>query len=123
MLAGDREVRSLARTGEHVRLLWDVCQVPDFRNVLTDAHTWLLGRIFRHLRGPAGRLPEEWVASQVRALDRTDGNTDALLTRLASHPDLDVLSPTATGGSRTRRTGRSRRGRWRTASRTRCTNG
>lgn len=82
-LAGDREVRSLAR-GEHVRLLWDVCQVPDFRNVLTDAHTWLLGRIFRHLRGPAGRLPEDWVASQVRALDRTDGNTDALLTRLAA---------------------------------------
>jgi ATP-dependent RNA helicase SUPV3L1/SUV3 len=83
-LAGDREVRSLARTGEHVRLLWDVCQVPDFRNVLTDAHTWLLGRIFRHLRGPTGRLPEEWVASQVRVLDRTDGNTDALLARLAS---------------------------------------
>jgi ATP-dependent RNA helicase SUPV3L1/SUV3 len=83
-LAGDPEVRSLARSAESVRLLWDVCQVPDFRNVLTDAHTWLLGRIFRHLRGPGGRLPEDWVASQVRALDRTDGNTDALLTRLAA---------------------------------------
>ena len=83
-LTADAEVRSLARSGEHVRLLWDVCQVPDFRNVLTDAHTWLLGRIFRHLRGPSGRLPADWVASQVRALDRADGNTDALLTRLAA---------------------------------------
>ena len=83
-LARDPEVRPLARSPEHVRLLWEVCQVPDFRNVLTDAHTWLLGRIFRHLRGPAGRLPEDWVASQVRALDRIDGNTDALLARLAA---------------------------------------
>jgi ATP-dependent RNA helicase SUPV3L1/SUV3 len=83
-LTSDREVRSLAQREEHVRLLWDVCQVPDFRNVLTDAHTWLLGRIFHHLRGPAARLPEDWVASQVQALDRTDGNTDALLMRLAA---------------------------------------
>ncbi len=83
-LTRDAEVRGLVRSPEHVRLLWDVCQVPDFRNVLTDAHTWLLGRIFRHLREPAGRLPEDWVASQVRALDRADGNTDALLTRLAA---------------------------------------
>jgi ATP-dependent RNA helicase SUPV3L1/SUV3 len=83
-LAGDREVGSLARSPEHVRLLWDVCQVPDFRNVLTEAHTWLLGRIFRHLRGPVGRLPEDWVAAQVHACDRTDGNTDALLARLAA---------------------------------------
>ncbi|HET9314781.1 MAG TPA: helicase-related protein, partial [Vicinamibacteria bacterium] len=83
-LAADRDIRALARSPEHLRLLWEVCQVPDFRNVLTDAHTWLLGRIFRHLRGPAGRLPADWVASQVRAVDRTDGPTDALLTRLAA---------------------------------------
>jgi ATP-dependent RNA helicase SUPV3L1/SUV3 len=83
-LAADGELRPLVHGPEGVRLLWDVCQVPDFRNVLTDAHTWLLGRIFRHLRGPQGRLPEDWVAGQVRALDRTDGHTEALLTRLAS---------------------------------------
>ncbi|HET8646589.1 MAG TPA: helicase-related protein, partial [Vicinamibacteria bacterium] len=83
-LAADAQLRGLVRGPEDVRLLWDVCQVPDFRNVLTDAHTWLLGRIFRHLRGPGGRLPEDWVAAQVRALDRTEGGTDALLTRLAA---------------------------------------
>ena len=83
-LAADPDVRGLVRGAEHVRLLWDVCQVPDFRNVLTEAHTWLLGRIFRYLRAPQGRLPEDWVAAQVRALDRADGGTDALLTRLAS---------------------------------------
>ena len=82
-LAGDADIAGLARGEDAVRLLWDVCQVPDFRNVLTDAHTRLLGQIYRHLRRPAGRLPEDWVESQVSALDRVEGDIDALLERIA----------------------------------------
>jgi len=52
--------------------------------VLTDAHTYLLGRVFRHLRGPEARVPEDWVAAQVRALDRADGGLEALLGRIAA---------------------------------------
>lgn len=81
-LAADPAIAELATSAETVRLLWDVCQVPDFRNVLTDAHTRLLGQIYRNLRA-AGRLPEDWVAAQVAALDRVDGDTDALLARIA----------------------------------------
>ena len=82
-LIGDPEIADLARAPEAVRLLWDVCQVPDFRNVLSDAHTRLLGQIYRHLCRPGGRLPEDWVASQVAILDRVEGDTDALLARIA----------------------------------------
>jgi ATP-dependent RNA helicase SUPV3L1/SUV3 len=57
--------------------------VPDFRNVMSDAHARLLAQIFRHLRSAARRLPEDWVAAQVAALDRVDGDTDALLARIA----------------------------------------
>src|SRR4029453_3941385 len=64
------DVRRQADAPEVVRLLWDVAQVPDFRNVMTEAHTRLLAQIFRHLRSPAGRLPEEWVAAQVDPPDR-----------------------------------------------------
>src|SRR5688500_18616648 len=82
-LAADPEIVEMTRSPEAVRLLWDVCQVPDFRNVLTDAHTRLLGQIYRHLRRPGERLPDDWVASQVSALDRVEGDTDALLARIA----------------------------------------
>jgi hypothetical protein len=40
-----------------VRLLWEVCQIPDFRKVMSDAHTRLLGQIFRHLTAPEGGCP------------------------------------------------------------------
>jgi ATP-dependent RNA helicase SUPV3L1/SUV3 len=82
-LSADPEIRARADTPETVRLLWDVAQVPDFRNVMTEAHTRLLAQVFRHLRSPAGRLPEEWVSAQVAALDRTEGDVDTLIARIA----------------------------------------
>ena len=48
---------------------------------------------------------------------------DALLARIAGHPDLDVRGASRRRGSRTRPTGRRQRGRWRTGSRTRSTSG
>ncbi len=77
------EIASRARSHESVRLLWDVCQVPDFQGTRSDGHAHLLAECFRHLSGPARRLPESWVAESVRDLDRQDGPLDLLLARLA----------------------------------------
>ncbi len=83
-LRGDPEVMSEARSPDRVRLLWEVCQIPDFRNVMSEAHARLLAQIFLHLASAARRLPEDWVAAQVSAIDRTEGDVDALLGRIAS---------------------------------------
>ena len=82
-LARDERVARLARGPQAVRLLWEVCQIPDFRNVMDEGHTRLLARIFNHLSGPEQRLPEAWVASQVSALDRPEGEVETLLGRIA----------------------------------------
>jgi ATP-dependent RNA helicase SUPV3L1/SUV3 len=83
-LAATPEIAERASAESDVRLLWDVASVPDFRNVLTDAHTRLLAELFHHLAGPRRRLPEDWVAAQVADLDRTEGDTETLLGRIAS---------------------------------------
>ncbi len=83
-LSRDAEVTALARDRDSVRLLWDVCQVPDFQSVLTEAHTRLLGRVFRYLRGPGGRIEEDFLASHVREIDRMDGDLEVLLSRIAA---------------------------------------
>ncbi len=66
-----------------VRLLWEVCQIPDFRKVMSDTHARLLAQIFRHLTSSAQRLPTDWVAAQVARLDRTEGDIDTLMARIA----------------------------------------
>ncbi|HET8646390.1 MAG TPA: helicase-related protein, partial [Vicinamibacteria bacterium] len=91
-LVRDQEVMALARGGEAVRLLWEVCQVPDFQSVLTEAHTRLLSRVYRFLRGPGARIPEDFLSANVRDLDRTDGDVDALLGRIAGIRTWTYLS-------------------------------
>ncbi len=83
VLARDPDIVTLAQRAGDVRLLWEVCQVPDFRNVMTEAHTRLLSRIFGLLIGSEGGLPWDWVDRQVKALDVTDGDIAALLDRIA----------------------------------------
>ena len=81
-----------------MRLLWEVCQIPDFRKMLTDAHTRLLAQVFRHLMRPDGRLPEDWVARQVARLDRTEGDIDTLVAAHRPYPHLDLHRRTAPTG-------------------------
>ena len=82
VLARRPPVRDRAGTPAGVRLLWAVCQIPDFRKTLTDAHLHLLETIFVDL-AERGRLPVDWVADQVVRLERVDGDIDALIARLA----------------------------------------
>jgi ATP-dependent RNA helicase SUPV3L1/SUV3 len=91
-LVRDADVMTLARGGEAVRVLWEVCQVPDFQSVLTEAHTRLLSRVYRFLRAPPFRIAEDFLHANVRALDRTDGDVDALLGRIAAIRTWTYLS-------------------------------
>ena len=82
-LASNPEVVDLAVHPGAVRLLWEVCQIPDFRKALTDSHTRLLGLCFRHLAGFEQLLPTDWIAGQMTNLDRVDGDIDTLMARIA----------------------------------------
>ena len=82
LLAGDNAIVAMADHPQAVALLWDVCQIPDFRKVMSDAHASLLGRIYGHLM--TGKLPTDWIADHVKRIDRSDGNIETLTGRLAN---------------------------------------
>ncbi len=77
------DIAAAATNPATVRLLWDVCQIPDFRKIMSDTHARFLAQIYRHLTGRSGRMPPDFVAGQVNQLDRTDGDIDTLMTRIA----------------------------------------
>ncbi|WP_240048307.1 helicase-related protein [Crenalkalicoccus roseus] len=83
MLAREPEIRALAQGRARVRLLWEACQVPDFRKLADESHVRLCGRIFTHL-AQEGTLPEAWVAGQIAQCGSTEGDIDTLMARLAS---------------------------------------
>ncbi|MEJ6389535.1 helicase-related protein [Gymnodinialimonas ulvae] len=65
-----------------VKLLWDVCNIPDFRGISHAEHADLLGRIFEFLH-ESRRVPDDWLARQVKRIDRIEGDIDTLSKRLA----------------------------------------
>jgi ATP-dependent RNA helicase SUPV3L1/SUV3 len=82
-LARNADIGELATHPGAVRLLWEVCQIPDFRKVMSESHTRLLAHCFLQLAGPQERLPTAWVAGQMASLDRVDGDIDTLMARIA----------------------------------------
>ena len=81
-LAMDSEVAARATDGPSVKLLWDVCRIPDFRGISKGEHAGLLTHIFNDLH-QLGHVSANWFGLQVRRIDRTDGDIDTLSKRLA----------------------------------------
>lgn len=82
-LSRREEVRARADRPDRVRLLWQVCQIPDFRKTLNDAHLHLLATVYGHLTSGRGVLPNEWVGGMISSLEQFDGDIDALVSRIA----------------------------------------
>ncbi len=76
------EVRALAQTATEVRALWEVCQVPDFRQLLAGEHERLLAELFCVLQSN-GRIPADWFEQRLRRMDNVTGDLDSLTTRIA----------------------------------------
>jgi len=83
MLAADPDVQMSAKGKNAVRLLWDVCQIPDFRKTLMGEHVDLLRRLYSFLTTGQRVIPTDWMAQQVIRIDKTDGDIDVLSKRLA----------------------------------------
>ena len=76
------EITDRLRHPSDVRLLWDVCRIPDFRSVSETEHATLLARIFGFLQTGKG-VPSDWLAAQIARIDRPTGDIDTLSKRLA----------------------------------------
>ena len=75
------EVAARLTGPQAVRLLWDVCRIPDFRGVSETEHATLLARIYGFLSD--GQVPSDWMAAAIARIDRTEGDIDTLSKRLA----------------------------------------
>ncbi len=81
-LAREGDIRNMATGRRRVRLLWEACQIPDFRKLADDSHVRLCARVFTHVVRDGG-LPADWIGGQINSLARADGDIDTLMQRLS----------------------------------------
>ncbi|AKV03489.1 ATP-dependent DNA helicase [Labilithrix luteola] len=76
-------IRALCTNEERVRLLWDVCTVPDFRKLLFEVHVDFLEELFVEL-ARRGALDDDWMDRRVRAIGRDEGEVETLVARISA---------------------------------------
>ena len=81
-LAREPDIRARARGRGRVRLLWEACQIPDFRKLADETHARLCARMFFHVV-EGGTVPTDFLATQIDQLARPEGDIDTLMQRLA----------------------------------------
>ncbi|HVX81962.1 MAG TPA: helicase-related protein [Devosiaceae bacterium] len=75
------EAGRLATGEEGVRLLWECCQIPDYRDISPAHHGEIVTRVYTDLRRD-GRISGDWIAEQVSFCDNTAGDIDTLSNRI-----------------------------------------
>ena len=81
-LTSHREILDRASERNSIKLLWNVCQIPDFRGISQSEHANLLQSIFKFIHDN-GHVPQDWIARQIKLIDHISGDLDTLSMRLA----------------------------------------
>ncbi len=82
VLAADPDIRDRISGPSDVRTLWAVCRMPDYRKIAPAQHSQLVGKLFEFLTDH-GAIPDDWIESEIRHANRTDGDIDTLSQRVS----------------------------------------
>ena len=82
LVARDADIRRNAKSPADVTRLWEACQIPDYRKTSPTAHAELAATIFGFIVR-RGKISGDWMARQIAATDRVDGDIATLANRLA----------------------------------------
>ncbi len=77
------EVTDFITQAKNVKRLWDICQIPDFRNLGSEAHARLLEEIFLNLAQNDHKLPHTYIENNIQRLDHIEGSVEILSSRLS----------------------------------------
>ena len=79
----DPSLVELVHHAEDVVRTWDVCQIPDYRNISPAEHAHLVAQVLRYLQSRHGHISEDWFAKQLAFCENLEGGIDALSQRIS----------------------------------------
>lgn len=81
-LSRDDDIIALTQNAANVGTLWDICALPDYRRIAPAQHAELIATLFKDIVHK-GAVNEDYIARQIKLLDKTDGEIDTLSARIA----------------------------------------
>jgi ATP-dependent RNA helicase SUPV3L1/SUV3 len=79
----DPNTNELPRSAFEVERAWEVCQIPDYRNISPAEHAHLVSRVLGFLHTRKGVIDEDWFSKQLAFCENLEGNIDSLSQRIS----------------------------------------
>ncbi len=83
MLIQKPPVQRYLNQKEAVELLWEICKIPDYRQLWFELHVQFLENIFLQLMGSRGQIDPDFISQRLSAIDDTRGDIQVLMDRIA----------------------------------------
>ncbi len=82
-LINDNNIKKNLGTKRNLKLLWDICQIPDFEKLFNDNYLLFLKEIFLILIDNNYFIPEDWINKKVSKLDNFGGGIPELSIKIS----------------------------------------
>ena len=82
-LVSDSSSLKFSNNANHISILWECCQIPDFTKSSYNEHTEIITNVFQFLISDKGKITNDWMKKQVESLDNMIGNIDAIANRIS----------------------------------------
>ncbi len=81
-LIEDEDIKKLVINKERIKLLWDVCRIPDFQKLFNDTYIQFLKTIFL-LLVKNEKIPKLWLEKNVLSLNKFNGGIEELSLKIS----------------------------------------
>ena len=82
-LINDNEIQKFLKSKKNLKLLWEICQIPDFEKLFNDNYLLLLKDIFLILIQNNYHIPEEWINTKISKLNNFGGGIPELSIKIS----------------------------------------
>ena len=69
LLSRDLEIASYLNSEAEIKLLWDICRIPDFQKIFNDSYIKFLKNLFLNLIKNNLEIPDTWLQNKILHLD------------------------------------------------------
>ncbi len=82
-LINDNDIQKFLKSEKNLKLLWDICQIPDFEKLFNDNYLLLLKEIYLVLIENNYQIPEEWINTKISKLNNFGGGIPELSIKIS----------------------------------------
>ncbi len=82
-LINDNDIQKFLKSKKNLKLLWDICQIPDFEKLFNDNYLLLLKDIYLVLIENNYHIPEEWINTKISKLNNFGGGIPELSIKIS----------------------------------------